>query len=140
MLRKVTWRPWAALAAALGAYGVLGFWLSSNGTAQYQLYKWGLTVLTFAPLVLMGAYVVRGNKFWRNDLGGVVAVISGGITWTAWPLAYTFWFLNGDLRTSWLGWIEVSGPALVALAVLGLCFVFLRGDHDERNGKHEQGT
>lgn len=135
MLRSVTWRSWAALAAALAAYGALGFWLSSNGTAEEELYKWGLLALTVTPVILIVIYAATGNKFWRNDLGSALAVLAFGITWTAWPLAYVFWFLHGMLTVSWLAWIEVSGPALVALAVLRLCWVFLRY---HRDGSHEK--
>ena len=133
MLRRVTWRSWAALAVTLAAYGGLGFWLSSNGTAEELLYKWGLLALTVAPVILMVIYTATGNKWWANDLGSALAVLAFGIAWTAWPLAYTFWFLGGVLTTSWLAWIEVSGPALVALAVLRLCYVFLRY-HRDGNG------
>jgi hypothetical protein len=135
VLKRVTWRSWAAFTAALGAYVALGFWLSSNGTAEYQLYKWGLTALTFAPVILVAIYVASGSRFWANDIGSALAVLAFGLTWTAWPLAFTFWFLGGMLRTSWLGWIEVSGPALVALAVLRLCWVFAR-IHREGNGNN----
>lgn len=133
MLRRVTWRSWATLAAALTADVVLGFWLSGNGTVEEDLYRWGLTVLTFAPAVLVAAYAASGHKFWRTDVGSAFVWLAGAITWLAWPLAYTFWVLHGILGPSWLAWIEVSGPALVALSVLWLCFVFLRGDRDERN-------
>ena len=133
MLRRTTWRFWAALAAGLGAYGVLGFWLSSNGTAEELLYKWGLLALTVAPVILVAVYVATGNRFWTNDVGSALAVLAFGITWTAWPLAYVFWFLGGMLTVSWLAWIEVSGPALVALAILRLCYVFLRY-HRDGNG------
>lgn len=133
MLRAVTWRSWAAIAAILCAYIGLGFWFSSNGTAEELLYKWGLTALAVAPVVLMSVYLASGNRFWRNDVGAAIAVLSFGLTWTAWPLAYTFWFLHGMLTTSWLAWIEVSGPALIALAVLRLCYVFLRY-HRDGNG------
>ena len=136
MLRRVTRRYWTAIGALIGTYIGCGYWLSSDGTAEYQLYKYGLTVLTAAPLILMSVYIASGNKFWRNDLGSALAVLAFGLTWTAWPLAYTFWFLGGALRTSWLGWIEVSGPAVVALAVLWLCWIFLR---IHRAGKRSGG-
>ena len=134
MVRKVTWRSWAALAAGLAAYGVLGFWLSSNGTAEELLYKWGLLALTVAPVLFMAVYTATGNRWYRNDIGSALGVLALGITWTAWPLAYTFWFLGGMLTVSWLAWIEVSGPALVSLAVLRLCWVFLRIHRDGKGG------
>ena len=139
MLRTVTWRSWTALAVILGAYVGLGFWLSGNGTAEELLYKWGLLALTVAPLLLLAIYTASGNKFWRNDVGSALAVLAFGITWTAWPLAYVFWFLHGMLTVSWLAWIEVSGPALVALAILRLCFVFLR-IHRDGNGSNSKGA
>ncbi len=134
MLKQVTWRAWVALIATLAAYGVLGFWLSSSGTAEELLYKWGLLALTVAPLLFMAVYTATGNKWYRNDIGSALAVLAFGITWTAWPLAYVFWFLNGMLTVSWLAWIEVSGPALVALAVLRLCYVFARIHRDGNGG------
>ena len=138
MLRRVTWRSWTVLAAILCAYVGLGFWLSGNGTAEEQLYRWGLTALTIAPVVLMSVYVATGNRFWTNDLGSALAVLAFGITWTAWPLAYTFWFLHGVLTASWLAWIEVSGPAVVALAILRLCYVFLRYHRDGNGASSEE--
>ena len=133
MLKQVTWRSWAALAVLVGADVGLGYWLSSNGTVEELLYKWGLLALTVAPLLLVAIYAASGNQFWRNDVGSALVVLAVGITWTAWPLAYTFWFLHGMLTVSWLAWIEVSGPALVALAILRLCYVFLR-IHRDGNG------
>ena len=137
MLRSVTWRSWVALAVFLAVVIGSGFWLNGNGTADYDLYKWGLTALTFAPSVLMTVYTAMGNKWWRNDLGSALAWLSGGITWMAWPLAYTFWFLHGSLGPSWVGWCEVSGPAVVTLAVLRLCFVFLRYHRDGSGSEKE---
>ena len=139
MLRIVTWRSWAALGALLAIYIGCGFWLSSNGTAEELLYKWGLLALTVAPLLLIAIYGASGNRFWGNDIGSALAVLAFGITWTAWPLAYVFWFLHGMLTVSWLAWIEVSGPALVALAILRLCFVFLR-IHRDGNGSNSKGA
>lgn len=130
MLRMITWRAWGVIGVLLAGYAGLGYWLSGNGTVEYDMYKYGLTMLTFAPLIFMGVYTVTGNKWWRNDVGSALGVLSFGLTWTAWPLAYTFWFLNGVLHTSWLGWIEVSGPAVIALAVLRLSYVFLRYHRD----------
>ena len=135
MLKRTTWRSWTALTVTLGAYGVLGFWLSSSGTAEELLYKWGLLALTIAPLLFIAIYAATGNRFWQNDVGSALAVLAFGITWTAWPLAYVFWFLHGMLTVSWLAWIEVSGPALVALAILRLCWVFLR-IHRDGNGSN----
>jgi hypothetical protein len=126
MLKQVTWRSWAVLAVLLGADVCLGFWLSGNGTVEELLYKWGLLALTVAPLLFMAVYTATGNKWWANDVGSALAVLAFGITWTAWPLAYVFWFLHGMLTVSWLAWIEVSGPALVSLAILRLCYVFAR--------------
>lgn len=138
MLHPVTWRSWAVLAAGLVLYAALGWWWSGNGTMEEWLYRIGLTALTFAPVILIAVYTATGKKWWRNDLGSALAWLAGGITWLAWPLAYTFWFLGGMLTSSWLAWIEVSGPALVALAVLRLCWVFLRIDR-ARNGSRTEG-
>jgi hypothetical protein len=139
MLRQVTWRSWAALAIALGTYVGLGFWLSSSGTAEELLYKWGLLALTVTPLLLTAIYTFTGNRWWANDIGSALVVLALGITWTAWPLAYTFWFLHGMLTVSWLAWIEVSGPALVSLAILRLCYVFARIHRDGR-GSNKEGA
>ena len=130
MLRRVTWRAWVIALGLAAGYGVLGFWLNTDDAVEYNLYKWGLTALTFLPLILMAIYTFTGNKWWANDLGTALGWLSAGITWTAWPLAYTFWFLHGSLSPSWVGWCEVSGPGVVSLAIARLCYVFLRYHRD----------
>lgn len=126
MLRRVTWRFWMTFAVLLGAYIGLGVWFAGNSAVEVPLYKWGMTFLTFAPLLLMGIYTATGNKWWKNDLGSALAWLAGGITWMIWPFAYALWFHNGAVEAPWLVWIEVSGPAVIALAILRLCYVFLR--------------
>lgn len=134
MLKRVTWRSWAALAVLLGAYTGLGFAYGSNGTVEADIYKWGLLAASFAPLVFIAVYTASGAKWYRNDIGSALVQAALCMIPIAGPLAWVFWVNHGVLTTSLLAWVEVSGPALSALAMLRLCYVFLR-IHRDGNGK-----
>lgn len=125
MTRKVTWRSWIALAAALAAYGVLGWWWSGNGTVEEWLYRIGLTAASVLPIAFAVVYGMRA-KFWKNEIGTAVVLAALSIVPTAAPLAYVFWFNGGMLTSSWLAWLEVSGPALSAIALARMCWIWLR--------------
>lgn len=139
MLRRVTWRSWAALAAALGAYAGLGFWLAGDGPVEAPLYKYGLLAAAVVPLLFTALYAVSGNRFWKTDLGSALVRLSWCMIPFAGPLAWALWFDNGRVAAPWLAWTEVSGPALSALAWLWLGWVFRRGDRDERNAGNGDG-
>lgn len=146
-MRRVTWRTWASLAVLGAAYGTCGFWLSGNGTVEEWLYRAGLTAATFAPLLFTGTYTVLGlrgpAKWWRNPIGTALVQAALTLVPIAGPLAYVFWFMNGMLTSSWLAWVEVSGPVVSALAWLRLCVLWLilhRADQLPRNGNGRQGA
>jgi hypothetical protein len=130
MLRRVTWRSWAALAAAAAAYTALGLWLGGDGAVEEALYKWGLLGASIAPLVLVLVYSITGNKWWTNDVGSAIVQVKLCIILFAVPLAWVFFFQGGMLHPGFLAWAEVSAPALVTLALLRLCWVFLRVHRD----------
>ena len=125
MLRKITWRFWAGLAAGLVAYGAIGWWWSSDGTTEAWLYRVGLTAATVLPLAFAVVYGIHA-KFWRNEVGTAVVLAALSIVPTVAPLAYVFWFNGGQLTTSWLAWLAVSGPALSAIALAWMCWIWLR--------------
>lgn len=125
MLRKVTWHSWAALVAGLAAYGVLGWWWSSNGTVEAWLYRIGLTAAAVVPVLFVCVYTAKA-PWWRNEIGASLVVAALSLVPIAGPLAYVFWFEGGVLTSSWLAWLEVSGPCVSALAWLRLCYVWLR--------------
>lgn len=135
MARKVTWRSWVALAAGLGIYGALGWWWSSNGTVEEWLYRIGLTAATVLPLAFTAVYTAKA-RWWENAIGTALVLAALSIVPTAAPLAYVFWFNGGMLTSSWLAWLEVSGPALSALALGRMCWVWLRVAAD---GKQDGG-
>src|SRR5487761_178061 len=126
MLHEVTWRSWAALSVFIAAYIALGFWLSSNGTVEYNMYKYGLASLVLTPLILIGVYTAKGSKWWTNNVGSALVQLALGLSWTAWPLAYTFWFTHGVLSNTFVAWCEVSGPPFISLVILRLCWIFSR--------------
>ena len=126
MLKRVTWRWWAVLAAAVGAYVGAGFVLGGDGAVEEQLYKWGLLAASIAPFVLIAAYAASGNRFWVNDVGSAIVQVKLCVAALVIPLAWVFWVDHGMLRPGWLAWAEVSAPALVAAALLRLCWVFWR--------------
>lgn len=138
MLRKVTWRSWAGVAVVLAAYVSLGFWLGGNDHVEAMIYKWGLLAATVAPLAFVGVYAASGNRFWTNDVGTALVQASLCMIPIAGPLAYVFWVDNGMLTGSLLAWVEVSGPVLSTLAMLRLCWVFLRIHRDGK--KENDGT
>lgn len=136
MLKQITWRSWAVIAALAGAYTGLGFWFGGNGIVEEALYKWGLLAASLAPLVLIGVYTLTGNRWYANDVGSAIVQIKLCVVVLVAPLAWVFWFQGGMLRPGFLAWAEVSAPALVALAMLRLCYVFVR-IHRSGNGKEE---
>jgi hypothetical protein len=126
MLRRVTWRSWAVIAAALGTYTALGLLLGGNGAVEGALYKWGLLGASLAPLLLILVYTITGNRWYGNDVGSAIVQVKLCIILFAAPLAWVFFFQGGMLRPGFVAWAEVSAPALVTLALLRLCWVFWR--------------
>jgi hypothetical protein len=142
-MKRVTWRTWAWLAVCVGAWLGCGFWLKSNGTVEAWTYRTGLTVAAAAPVLFVAIYTVLGltgaAKWWRNNLG--TALVQAALTLvpiTA-PLALVLWVDNGSLST-WLAWIEVSGPVLSALAWLRLCVLWLRLHRAGRLARNGNGS
>jgi hypothetical protein len=140
-MRHVTWRTWAWLAALAGVYLGCGFWLKGNGTVEEWMYRLGLTAATIAPLLFAGVYTALGlagpAKWWRNPIGTALVQAALSLVPIAGPLAWVFWVDNGILTSSWLAWIEVSGPVVSAVAWLRLCVLWLylnRAGRLQRNG------
>jgi hypothetical protein len=126
ILGRITWRWWAALTATIGTYVGLGFWLGHNGTVQELMIKWGLLGASIAPLLLIAVYTWSGNKWWGNDVGSAIVQIKLCVMWLVVPLTWVFWVDGGMLHPGWLAWAEVSAPGAVTLALLRLCWVFVR--------------
>lgn len=130
-MRPVTWRLFAVVGAALGLYAALGFWLAENGVVEEWMYRIGLTVCTLTPLLFVIVYTIYGlrghgrhGKWWTNPIGTSLVVASLSVSYICAPLAYVFWFMNGQLSASWLAWLEVSAPCVAALAWLALAWVW----------------
>lgn len=136
ILRKITRRWWITLGACLGAYIGLGFWLRTNGAFETQLYKWGLLGASIAPLVLVVIYSFSGYKWWKNDIGSAIVQVKFCIVTLCAPLCWVFFVLHGMLLPGWVAWFEVSAPALVTMAMLRLCWVFMRIRRE--TGRHEE--
>lgn len=130
--KNPTWRLWAGIVVAVGAYIGLGYWLSGNGTVEEWMYRIGLTAAAILPLVFVAIYSWIGLRgpvaaaWWRSEIGTSLVIAALTLVPIAGPLAWVFWVDNGVLTSSWLAWIEVSGPCVSALAWLRLCWVWLR--------------
>ena len=126
MLRQVTWRAWAVPSALFAIYIVLGLTWTPHGSAVEWIYKIGTVGATFTPLLLVAIYVASGNKFWKNDVGLALVQLALSIAIIAGPLAWASWLDGGSITGGMVAWLEIAGPVLVTLAILRLCYVFLR--------------
>jgi hypothetical protein len=143
-MRRVAWRSWAVLAAALAAYAALGWLWSSNGTVEAWLYRIGLTAAAILPVVFTAVYTATGARWWANKIGSALVLAALSVVPTTAPLAYVFWWNGGRLTSSWLAWLAVSGPALAALALGRMCWVWAAlyragklPQNGSDSGKHE---
>lgn len=134
IFKQVTWRSWAAIGVLLGLYTGLYFWIGTSPAVEAWMYRTGLLAATIAPLVLIAVYTAAGNRWWANDISAALVQTALCMVPIAGPLAWVFWMGNGSLTSSLLAWIEVSGPALSALALLRLSWVFLRVSRSKRKG------
>ena len=127
MLRRVTWRSWAVIAAILGAYIALGWlWLGSDDVAEAWIYRIGLTGAALMPFAFAAIYAFTGNQFWTNDVGSVIVQTAFCLVPICGPLAWVFWFQGGLLTNTMLAWLAVSGPALASISLLRLAYIFWR--------------
>jgi hypothetical protein len=141
MARKVTWRSWSALVAGLAAYAALGWFWSGDGAIEEWLYRIGLTAAAVLPLLFLAVYTAKARWF-ANPIGTALTLSVLAVVPTTAPLAYVFWFQGGRLTASWLAWLAVSGPALSALALAGMIWVWLRvgRGEDRSEGETEEGA
>jgi hypothetical protein len=84
-------------------------------------------VAVYTALGLAGA-----AKWWTNAIGTALVQAALTLVPVAGPLAWVFWAGNGELHSSWLAWLEVSGPCVSALAWMRLCVLWLRLDRARR--------
>lgn len=142
-MRKVTWRSWMLLGTGLSAYAALGWLWSGDGTVEAWLYRIGLTAAAVLPLLFAAVYTATRARWWRNEIGSSLVLAAIALIPTTAPLAYVFWFNGGILHSSWLAWLEVSGPALSALALARMCWVWLQLNRTRRvagdDGKGRRG-
>lgn len=134
MLRRVTWRSWALPGALLAVFIILGLTWNPSGDQADWIYKIGTLGATLTPLLLVGIYGVSGNKFWTNDLGTALVQSLLSIVVIAGPLCWAIWIDHGLITGGLLAWLEVAGPVLVTLAILRLCWVFIRIHREAKSG------
>jgi hypothetical protein len=109
-----------------------GYWLSSNGSAEAWLFRVGLTGAALAPVLFVAVYTWIGLSgrapaaWWKDEIGTALVIAALTLVPLAAPLAYTFWLQGGVLTSTWLAWLEVSGPCVSALAWLRLCVMWIR--------------
>lgn len=119
------------IAAGAGIWAGAGFWLAKDGVTEMYLYRYGLTVAALAPVAFVLIYTAIGitgkvaAAWWRTTIGTALVVAALSLVPIAAPLAWVFWFDGGVLHSSWLAWLEVSGPCVSALAWLGLAALWL---------------
>src|SRR5208282_2695035 len=135
MLRSVTWRAWAVPGILFAVYIVLGLTWTPSGSTEEWTYKIGALGATFAPLLLIAIYGASGNKFWLNDVGSALVQLALSIPIIAGPLAWSAWLDHGSITAGMVAWLEIAGPVLVTLAILRLCYVFLRVHRDGNSGE-----
>lgn len=131
--RGMTRRLWTSIIALPVIYAGLGYWLAEDDVVEAWLFRIGLTAAAFIPLIFVGIYTWfglhsqnPGAKWWKTQLGSALVLAALSLFPITAPLAWVFWFDGGMLHQSWLAWLEVSGPAVSALAWLRLCLIWLR--------------
>ena len=127
MPSRVKRYEWPLIGGALVAYLIAGIFYSHfGGSVQQWIIKIGILSAVIVPLLLVFVYTRTGSKWWQNDVGSGMVQCALSISYLSLPLAYTFWFDNGNLTLSFWGWMEISAPGLVSLALLRLSFIFYR--------------
>lgn len=122
-------RGLAYVVAGICAYIAAGFWLHNSSMIESWLFKIGLTAATFIPILFVSIYTYFGfrgkAKWWTNQIGTALVEAALSIEPIVVPLMVAIWFYNGSITPSWLGWFEVSGPVVSALAWLQLCIIWV---------------
>lgn len=135
---RVTWRHWAALAVIAGAYILLGWLgLKSDGNAEAWIYRIGLTGAALTPFALVSGYAIARQKWWTNDISSLIVLVTACFVPSFAPLAWVFWFNEGRLTNSMLGWIAVSGPGGATVTVFLLAFVIQYLGRAGRNSRNQ---
>ena len=129
MLKRVTWRYWAVPGALFAAYIALGLTWAPPGGTETWIYKTGMLGAALSPLTLIGIYWASGNRFWANDVGAVLVQLALSVSIITGPFAWALWLDNGRIAAPVVAWLEIAGPVLVTLAILRLCYIFLRIRH-----------
>ena len=124
--REVTWRSWMVLGICVVVYAVLGWWLNANGPVLEWLYKLGLIAVTAGEVVFAVSYAVNSRGWWRSDVGATLVRLALAWIPITLPLMIAIWFYNGEIGPSWLGWMEVSGPAVSALFLGRAAWIWFR--------------
>lgn len=133
--RPPGWRLWGTIGVLAALYAIAGYWLSSNGNVEMWLYRIGLTVATVLPLCFTLVYSFLA-RWWKDEIGTSVVLAILSVVPTAGPLAWVFWFNGGVLTSTWLAWLEVSGPVLTSLALARMCWVWLRTSWEAKYPAH----
>lgn len=129
-MKPITRRFWYAVAILAAAYIVLGMFYNKNAGVESSLYKWALLAVSAGTLTYAAIYTVISmrspGKWWQNNVGTSLVILSLALFQQSVPLAWVFWFDHGMLTNTWLAWAEVCSPAISAFAVAWLCRIYLR--------------
>ena len=137
--RPVTWRFWAASAAAAAAYLTLGL-MPRVQDHDADIYKWGLLAATVVIVAFTGAWTLIGlvrpqaARWWRTDMATSLVVVSLADLPNTGGYAWVFWFGHGHLAPGFLAWVVLSSPLLLAAAVGWRTAVWFRALELRRQG------
>ena len=139
MLNRITWKFWAALGVFAAFYVAMFPVLGHSGRFDSDFYSTGLAVAFVMPWLFVGGYTLLGKKWWRNDFGTNLVLLSLASEPENFGLGWTFIFNHGQLTTALLAWITIGGPWWTALVLAWRFGMLLRVNREEKNGKaHEE--
>lgn len=131
MLRAVTWRFWASVAALVGGYCLLGAFYDQNARVTQDVNDAAWLALFFAPLAVL-AVTTATQRWWRNDVGVNLILSIAGLMPMAGIFCWVFFRDHGSITTSAMAWAFIGTPLWTAGWLLFRAFIYLRIGRDKR--------
>lgn len=131
MVRPLTWRFWAGIAAVVAAYCGMFFVLGNSGRFDDDFLDIGLIVQVLAPVLFVAAYSIATRFWWRKiDMSANLVLVELGTLPQAVVLLITFGLHHGILDTAGLAWAFVGGPWFQGVFLMWRSFMVLRAQRD----------